>query len=120
HSHQDHLAALAKAVAGAGVPVVLHAFLDGRDMPPKSGKSCVSRFLGDVEDLEDFSVGTVMGRYFAMDRDKRWDRVQKAYDALVAGQAPAQADDPVAAVAASYAAGKTDEFMEPCVIGAYA
>jgi len=120
HSHQDHMAALAKTVAEAGVPVVLHGFLDGRDTPPKSGKSYVARFLSDVEGLAGFSVGTIMGRYFAMDRDKRWDRVQKAYDAMVTAEAPSQADAPATAVAASYTAGKTDEFMEPCVIGGYA
>ena len=120
HSHQDHIAALARMVTAAGVPVVLHAFLDGRDTPPKSGKGCLTRFLSAVEDLDGFSVGTVMGRYFSMDRDKRWDRVQKAYDAMVAAAAPARDDDPVAAVATSYAMNKTDEFMEPCVIDGYA
>ncbi len=119
HSHQDHIAALVRAVADAGVPVVLHAFLDGRDTPPKGAKGYMTKFLAELEGVEGFAVGTVIGRYWAMDRDKRWDRVAKAYAALVAGQAEDNADDPVEAICAGYAAGKTDEFMEPGLIGGY-
>ena len=120
HSHQDHMAALVKAVTAAGVSVVLHAFLDGRDTPPQGAKGYMARFLGDVEEAEGFSVGTVTGRYWAMDRDKRWDRVSKAYAALVSGKTEETSDDPVKAIEASYANEKTDEFMEPCRIGDFA
>ena len=119
HSHQDHMVALAKAVAAAGVPVRVHAFLDGRDTPPKAAKGYMSRFLTDLEDCADVSVATVTGRYFAMDRDKRWDRVQKAYDVMVSAQGEDTADDAVGSIELSYAHSKTDEFMEPCVIGDY-
>ncbi|MEQ8227389.1 MAG: 2,3-bisphosphoglycerate-independent phosphoglycerate mutase [Rhodospirillales bacterium] len=120
HSHQDHMVALAKAVAAAGVPVSVHGFLDGRDTPPKAAKGYMSRFLADLEGCEGVTVATVTGRYFAMDRDKRWDRVVKAYDVMVRAEGSETSDDPVAAIEASYTAGKTDEFMEPCVIGDYA
>jgi 2,3-bisphosphoglycerate-independent phosphoglycerate mutase len=117
HSHQDHLAALARTIADAGVPVKVHAFLDGRDTPPSSAKGFMERFLADVAG-HDVAVATVSGRYYAMDRDKRWDRVQLAWNALVEAKGVA-GTDPLAAIAASYAASKTDEFMLPAVIGAY-
>jgi 2,3-bisphosphoglycerate-independent phosphoglycerate mutase len=117
HSHQDHLAALARAVASAGVPVAVHAFLDGRDTPPSSAHDYLSRFLAAVAGL-DVTVATVSGRYYAMDRDKRWDRVSLAWAALVEGKGETAADA-LAAVEASYKAGKTDEFVRPTVIGAY-
>jgi 2,3-bisphosphoglycerate-independent phosphoglycerate mutase len=118
HSHQDHLAALARSIAAAGVPVKVHAFLDGRDTPPSSARGFMERFLADVAG-HDVSVATVSGRYYAMDRDKRWDRVQLAWNALVDAKGAAAADA-LSAIAASYAAGKTDEFMLPAVIGSYA
>ncbi|MGE5545621.1 MAG: 2,3-bisphosphoglycerate-independent phosphoglycerate mutase [Solirubrobacterales bacterium] len=118
HSHQDHLAALARIVADAGVPVLVHAFLDGRDTPPSSAKEYMQRFQADVAGHA-VTVATVAGRYYAMDRDKRWDRVQLACDAMVSGQAPAAADA-VGAIEASYQAGKTDEFMLPVTVGGYA
>jgi 2,3-bisphosphoglycerate-independent phosphoglycerate mutase len=118
HSHQDHMVALAKAVAAAGVRVIVHAFLDGRDTPPKSGAGYLEKFLADLAGVANVSVGTVSGRYYAMDRDKRWDRVVKAYAALVDG-AGERAPDPVAAVRQAYAAGQTDEFVLPTVIGGY-
>ncbi|CAA7612430.1 phosphoglycero mutase III, cofactor-independent [Candidatus Terasakiella magnetica] len=117
HSHQDHLAALARIVADAGVPVAVHAFLDGRDTPPSSAKGFLDRFLADVTG-HDVSVATVSGRYYAMDRDKRWDRVSLAWAAMVEGRGEAAADA-VAAVTQSYAAGKTDEFVLPTVIAGY-
>lgn len=117
HSHQDHLAALARIVADAGVPVRVHAFLDGRDTPPSSAKEYLARFLADVAG-HDVHIATVSGRYYAMDRDKRWDRVQLAFDAMMLGLG-AKAADPLAAVTASYQAGKTDEFVLPSVIGDY-
>lgn len=117
HSHQDHLAALARSVAAAGVPVKVHAFLDGRDTPPSSAKEYMAKFLADVAG-HDVGIATVSGRYYAMDRDKRWDRVQLAFDAIMQG-VPACALDPVAAIARSYDAGKTDEFMLPVALAGY-
>lgn len=117
HSHQDHLAALARAVAAAGVPVAVHAFLDGRDTPPSSAPGYLARFLDAVAGLP-VRVATVSGRYYAMDRDKRWERVSLAWAALVEAQGQTAPDAP-AAVEASYAAGKTDEFVLPTVIGGY-
>ncbi|CCG41516.1 2,3-bisphosphoglycerate-independent phosphoglycerate mutase [Magnetospirillum molischianum] len=117
HSHQDHLAALARTVANAGVPVAVHAFLDGRDTPPSSARGYLTRFQDAVAGLN-VSIATVSGRYYAMDRDKRWERVTLAWNALVEAKGEA-ATDALAAVDASYAAGKTDEFVLPTIIDGY-
>jgi 2,3-bisphosphoglycerate-independent phosphoglycerate mutase len=118
HSHQHQIAALARLLAEAGVPVVAHAFLDGRDTPPKSAVSYVKQFQRDVAGLDLLRMGTVCGRYYAMDRDKRWDRVEKAYRAIVEGSGTA-AGDPVQAVESAYERGETDEFVTPTVIADY-
>jgi len=119
HSHQDQLAVLARLLAAAGVAVKVHAFLDGRDTPPKSAAEYLAKFAADTAGLERVSVATVSGRYFAMDRDKRWDRVAKAYRALVDAEGE-KALDAQPAVQQAYAAGKSDEFVPPTVIGGYA
>ncbi|MBB4266621.1 2,3-bisphosphoglycerate-independent phosphoglycerate mutase [Roseospira visakhapatnamensis] len=119
HSHQDHMVALTKAVAAAGVPVVVHALMDGRDTPPSSGKGYLERFLKDVADIDACRVGVVSGRYFAMDRDKRWDRVGLAYNALVDGVG-VTAQDALSGIQAAYDAGETDEFIKPLVVDGYA
>ena len=118
HSHQDHIAVLARVVATAGVPVAIHAFLDGRDTPPRAGHDYVARFLDDLHGLAATRIVTVGGRYYAMDRDTRWDRVELAYDTLVSA-AGGRADDPLAAIAASYADDVGDEFVRPTAIGDY-
>jgi 2,3-bisphosphoglycerate-independent phosphoglycerate mutase len=118
HSHQRHIAALAAELDRAGVPVKLHAFLDGRDTPPRSAAEYLTRFAGDTAALKHLSIATVSGRYYAMDRDKRWDRVEKAYRALVQGEGE-KAADAQAAVTQSYARDKGDEFVLPTVIGNY-
>jgi 2,3-bisphosphoglycerate-independent phosphoglycerate mutase len=118
HSHQDHIAALARILSGAGLSVRIHAFLDGRDTPPKSAAGFVSTFQHAIAGLKNVAIATVMGRYYAMDRDKRWDRVEKAYDAIV-GAKGTRFDDPVKAIKKSYDADVTDEFVLPCVIGDY-
>jgi len=118
HSHQDHIAALARAVAAAGVAVRVHAFLDGRDTSPKSAADCVARFEAAVADLPDVTMATLGGRYWGMDRDKRWARVEPAYDALVDGRG-AHAGAAAAAIRQSYDNGVTDEFVPATVIGAY-
>jgi 2,3-bisphosphoglycerate-independent phosphoglycerate mutase len=119
HSHQDHIAALVHIFSQAGVPVFVHAFLDGRDTPPKSAKGFVEKFLGDIAGLAGVRLATLSGRYYAMDRDKRWDRVEKCYDAIVDASARRH-DDAFMALQASYADEVTDEFLLPCVLGDYA
>src|SRR5262245_9714268 len=79
HSHQDHIAALATALSRAGLTVYVHAFLDGRDTPPKSADGYLRTFLAAVADHKSVCIGVVSGRYYAMDRDKRWERTEKAY-----------------------------------------
>jgi len=118
HSHQDHIATLARTIADAGIRVWVHAFLDGRDTPPKSAEGFVAKFLADVEG-HDVRVGTIGGRYYGMDRDKRWDRLERAYKATVEADGP-RAADALGAIAQSYADGKTDEFMIPTAIDGYA
>jgi 2,3-bisphosphoglycerate-independent phosphoglycerate mutase len=118
HSHQRQIAALARILAEAGVPVAVHAFLDGRDTPPKAAASYLEDFQRDVAGLDRVRVVTVCGRYFAMDRDKRWDRVDKAYRAIVQGRGEA-AEGPVPAVETAYGRGETDEFVRPTVIAGY-
>jgi len=119
HSHQRQIAALAGIVADAGVPVAVHAFLDGRDTPPQSAIGYLKQFQQDVAGHGKIRIATVAGRYYAMDRDNRWDRVAKAYAALTAA-AGEHAGDPVQAIEAAYARGETDEFVLPTVIGDYA
>ena len=119
HSHQDHIAALATIIAGAGVPVRIHAFLDGRDTPPRSAVPYLVKFESDIASAPNAAVATVTGRYWAMDRDKRWDRVQKAYNAVVSGNGSTQAHSAVDAIKAGYARDENDEFIEPTVVGPY-
>src|SRR5262249_41617332 len=96
----------------------LHAFLDGRDTPPSSARGFMATFLRDVTGCAGLRVATVGGRYWGMDRDKRWDRVALAYAALVDGQGE-RAADPLAAIDAGYGRGETDEFIKPTVVGDY-
>jgi 2,3-bisphosphoglycerate-independent phosphoglycerate mutase len=117
HSHQDHAAALAGFLHSAGVKAVVHAFTDGRDTPPQSAGEDLKRLFAALPD--GVPVATVIGRYYAMDRDKRWDRVSKAYAAMVDADGDRFAD-PAAAIEAAYAVGKYDEFVPPSVIGDYA
>ena len=113
HSHITHLFALLRMAKEQGIQkVYVHCFLDGRDVPPSSGKHYVEQLQAKMQQLGVGEIATVMGRYYAMDRDKRWERLQRAYDAMVCGEAP-YAADAAEAVQASYDAGVTDEFMEP-------
>ena len=115
HSHITHLFALVKMAKEQGLEkVYVHCFLDGRDVPPSSGKSSVEQLQAKLDELGTGRIATVMGRYYAMDRDKRWDRVQRAYDAIALGEGIFE-EDPAAAVQKSYDSGVTDEFMEPVV-----
>ena len=115
HSHITNLFALVKMAKEQGLEkVYVHCFLDGRDVPPSSGKSYVEQLQAKLDELGTGRIATVMGRYYAMDRDKRWDRVQRAYDAIALGEGIFE-EDPAAAVQKSYDSGVTDEFMEPVV-----
>jgi 2,3-bisphosphoglycerate-independent phosphoglycerate mutase len=119
HAHQKHIAALARIIAGAGVPVALHAFLDGRDTPPRSAAEHIAALQADIADVPNAKIATLCGRYYAMDRDKRWERVEKAYDLLTLGEG-ARAADAVEAIRASYARDVSDEFVLPVAMDAYA
>ncbi len=119
HSHQDHLVALANTIAGAGVPVLIHALLDGRDMPPRSAHQCLAHIEKTLKSGLPIRFATVGGRYYAMDRDKRWERVAKAYEAIVDGKGE-KAQSPGDAVDSGYAAKLDDEFVLPTVIDGYA
>ena len=112
HSHQDHIAALAKILSGNGVPVRIHAFLDGRDTPPQGAKEFIARFLKDISGLKDVKLATLCGRYYAMDRDKRWERVEKAYRLLTEAEGK-KANDPLQAIGESYKEKVGDEFLLP-------
>lgn len=118
HSSLTHLLALIDVAHGEGVSVVVHAFLDGRDTPPRSAKPYLRELLEKLDGGQKGVIGTVSGRYWAMDRDKRWERVQRAYDAIVTATAPRRVGA-IEAVDASYEAGKDDEFVEPVVIEGY-
>lgn len=117
HGHLNHVLAACRAITAAGVPVVLHAITDGRDVAPNSAAEFVAALMVSLP--EGARVATVIGRYWAMDRDNRWERVERAYQAMVNAKG-AQAATPQAAVAASYAKGEMDEFIAPTVIGDYA
>ncbi|HEX6102701.1 MAG TPA: 2,3-bisphosphoglycerate-independent phosphoglycerate mutase [Alphaproteobacteria bacterium] len=120
HSHQGHMAALANVIAAAGVRVRVHAFLDGRDTPPSSARGYLERFLADTTAAGPLStIATVSGRYYAMDRDKRWERVALAYRALVDAEGE-RARDALSAVDAGYARGESDEFVKPTIVEGYA
>jgi 2,3-bisphosphoglycerate-independent phosphoglycerate mutase len=116
HSHQSHAAALARALARAGVPVAVHAWVDGRDTPPLSAQAFIAELRRDLPDTA--RIATICGRYYAMDRDHRWERVGKAYLAMAEGQGPAFADA-ASAIDDNYGRGVTDEFVVPSVIAEY-
>jgi 2,3-bisphosphoglycerate-independent phosphoglycerate mutase len=116
HSHQAHAVALAKILHGAGIPTVVHAFTDGRDTAPRAGADFITQLRAALPGP--VKIGTVIGRYYAMDRDKRWDRVGKAYAALAEAEG-VHFDDAVEVMKAAYADDVTDEFVLPAIIGDY-
>ena len=118
HAHQNHMVALARRVAAEGVPVAVHAFLDGRDVPPQSAAEQIAKLASDLTPITGAKLSSLCGRYYAMDRDKRWERVKKAYD-LLTQAAGTKADDPIAAIKASYADNITDEFVLPVSLDSY-
>lgn len=117
HAHQDHIVALAKILDQHGLRVFVHVFTDGRDTPPSSGAAYLEKFMYDLPPA--VRIATVSGRFYAMDRDNRWERVSQAFAAMAQGTGTRFANA-AAAVAAAYEAGETDEFIRPCVIGDYA
>jgi len=117
HALDTHLLAAVELGRNAGVPVAIHAWLDGRDTPPKSALGFMQELMAAVKDNGGGRavVSSVVGRYYAMDRDKRWDRTKLAYDAMVNGVG-VPVSDPITAIQQAYAAGETDEFVKPRVI----
>ncbi|HLY46051.1 MAG TPA: 2,3-bisphosphoglycerate-independent phosphoglycerate mutase [Stellaceae bacterium] len=118
HSHQHQIAAFAAILGDSGLPVAVHAFLDGRDTPPKSALGYLRQFEAAVAGHGAVRIASVCGRYYAMDRDQRWERVEKAYGMLTEAVG-AHAEDATRAVEAAYARGETDEFVLPTAIADY-
>lgn len=117
HSHESHIHAMLEMAVRAGIEkVYLHAFLDGRDTPPKSAELFLGRLNGKIAELGGGRIASIVGRYFAMDRDRRWQRVKLAYDLVTLGRAEYRALDALAGLAAAYARDETDEFVKPTVI----
>jgi 2,3-bisphosphoglycerate-independent phosphoglycerate mutase len=117
HSHQDHAMGLARILAASGVPTCIHIWTDGRDTPPQSAAAAIAQFTAALPPST--TIATVCGRYFAMDRDKRWDRVAKAFDAIALAQGP-RFPNAAAVIADAYAHKTYDEFIVPAVVGDYA
>lgn len=114
HSHEEHIHAMARLAVERGAPrVYVHAFLDGRDMPPKSAGPSIAAMNAVLAELGRGRIASITGRYFAMDRDNRWDRVEKAYDLLVDAVAEFEAPDAPTALERAYERGETDEFVRP-------
>ena len=119
HSHEDHILAMVELAAQRGAEkIYLHAFLDGRDTPPRSAESSLKRFEDKFAELGKGRVATIIGRYYAMDRDNRWDRVEQAYNLLTQAKGEYQADSAVAGLQAAYARDENDEFVKATVIRA--
>src|SRR5881296_1483357 len=117
HSHINHLfALLVMAKQNKVERVFVHCFMDGRDTPPESGRDYLRQLQQKMRELGCGQIATVIGRYYAMDRDNRWERIEKAYRAMVHGEAETRSDDPIAAIQRSYEQGVTDEFVMPIVI----
>ncbi|MFM7442858.1 MAG: 2,3-bisphosphoglycerate-independent phosphoglycerate mutase [Tabrizicola sp.] len=117
HSHQSHIAEAARVIAAAGVPVAVHVITDGRDVAPTSAPAHVAALEAALPQAA--RIVTVTGRYFALDRDNRWERVETAFRAMVQGKGEAQAGSAAEAIAKAHAAGKTDEFLPATVIDGY-
>jgi len=117
HSHEQHIVAMLELARREGVPeVAVHAFLDGRDMPPRSAQASLKRLQAACARVGNARIASVSGRYFAMDRDQRWERQRRAWDAIVEASSEHVADDALAALREAYARGENDEFVAPTVI----
>lgn len=119
HSHEEHILAMVELAAKRGAEAIyLHAFLDGRDTPPRSAENTLKRFTEKFAELGKGRIASIIGRYYAMDRDNRWDRVQLAYDLLTEAKGEYTAENAVAGLEAAYARDENDEFVKPTVIKA--
>ena len=118
HSHINHIIELAKIVTNSGVPVSIHGFLDGRDCPPSSAKDILENFEKKLEEIPNGKLATLIGRYYAMDRDERWERIKIAYELIVSGIGSSEANS-ADAIQKSYDLGITDEFVKPVAIAGY-
>ena len=117
HSHQKHLYALLRVAKAVEVPkVYVHFFGDGRDTDPKSASGYMQQLLDEMKKIGIGQLATVVGRYYIMDRDKRWDRVEIGMKGIVSGEGD-ESSDPVATIQARYAQGETDEFLKPIIVG---
>ncbi len=121
HSHEDHLIAMLRLAAARGArSIALHAFLDGRDTPPRSAAETLRKLQAAIDAVPGARIATVIGRYYAMDRDKRWERVSGAYEAIAEARAEYRAPNALAALEAAYARGENDEFVKATVIEGHA
>ncbi|ELM3722903.1 2,3-bisphosphoglycerate-independent phosphoglycerate mutase [Edwardsiella piscicida] len=119
HSHEDHILAMVDLAAQRGAEAIyLHAFLDGRDTPPRSAESTLKRFTDHFAAIGKGRIASLIGRYYAMDRDNRWDRVELAYDLLTDAKGEFHADNAIDGLQAAYARGENDEFVKPTIIRA--
>lgn len=116
HSHETHIIALIRQLANAGVSNYLHAFLDGRDVPPRSATSSIESIESLYQNIGQGQVASLTGRYFAMDRDQRWERTEAAYNLVLDGQAPYHSATAAQALEAAYQRGETDEFVQATAI----
>ena len=120
HSHEEHFLAMVKMAAAQGAhEIMVHAFLDGRDTPPRSAGQSIQKMQDCLDSIGNADFGSVCGRYYAMDRDKRWDRVEKAWDMLVDGKGMFHCDEAMTALRSAYDREENDEFVSPTVIGSY-
>jgi len=120
HSHEEHFLAMVKMAAAQGAhQICVHAFLDGRDTPPRSAGPSIRKMQECLDNFDNAAFGSLCGRYYAMDRDKRWDRVEKAFNALVNGAGMFRGDDAATALQSAYDRDENDEFVSPTVIGSY-
>ncbi len=115
HAHQDHIIYLAKTIAKSQVEVKIHAFLDGRDVEQKHANTAIKKFKNEIKDYLNIKISTISGRYYAMDRDNKWDRTKLAYDAIINGKAK-RTNNLSQVISDSYNQNITDEFIEPTII----
>jgi 2,3-bisphosphoglycerate-independent phosphoglycerate mutase len=121
HSHDEHFLAMVRAAAAQGAhKIVVHAFLDGRDTPPRSALSSIQQMQNCLNGFENATFGSLCGRYYAMDRDQRWDRVEKAWNMLVKAEATSKSSNAEAALQSAYERDESDEFVSPTVVGSFA
>lgn len=120
HSHEEQIFAACEMAVKRGITkLYIHAILDGRDMPPRSAEPSLNALQAKLDELGTGSIATVVGRYYAMDRDNRWERIEPAYVAMTEAKADQQAETGIAALEAAYARGEDDEFVAATVIGCY-